>query len=565
MSCLDGLQCLFRQEQDGRGGGSEQRQEVLRAATGASVYEPSLSDLPDSEASGVKEGAAVDNVCVEDYEIMVGLPVEDVALDGVACMICGLNIYGVVCCGPLTAQVHYACAVSQQQELADSRIKRYLKRCRRASHLERWENQRAKKLKRAREPRSGVYLTPEITPECKATVDTPGCLHAAWQSMATLVNAVSFRTLREAGVAGLAYVQDAANAWLHNDAEVLAANAAESLLDPGLHRRGHGSSGSKLEGLWQTCIGMLQNCFRSVLTLVARPAHTTFLVRRRRKLLQQGSRGAHLARMAAVRRGVSLSNWSKVRCHRVAHHWANSSFINRSLANICQSMLSVVAHMASAWCHLWRPALSGARSDTANANIPLQLQSRTLARAYSKELCSQRFRKRLLHTGLFMLLVQIFHCALPMWISMTIAYALVKIIAIRSRIAHGAGCRTATSTAIAVGVFSMGHVAVLGGILFALLLPRCLLWWPAPKRPAAVDELGASQSQSRHNKARQNMQEVINFLRGSGGRAPSKHNSDNYERNLYHKLQRLKKSDDWPVLEVEYNRACAAQIKPAQR
>ena len=61
MSCLDGLQCLFRQEQDGREGG------------------PGLSDLRDSEPSGVKEGAAVDNVCAEDSENMEGFLDEDVS------------------------------------------------------------------------------------------------------------------------------------------------------------------------------------------------------------------------------------------------------------------------------------------------------------------------------------------------------------------------------------------------------------------------------------------------------------------------------------------------------
>ncbi len=61
MSCLDGLQCLFRQEQDGQEGG------------------PGLSDLRDSEPSGVKEGAAVDNVCAEDSEKMEGFLDEDVS------------------------------------------------------------------------------------------------------------------------------------------------------------------------------------------------------------------------------------------------------------------------------------------------------------------------------------------------------------------------------------------------------------------------------------------------------------------------------------------------------
>ena len=97
MSCLDGVQCFFRQERDGRGGGSEQRQEVLRAATCASVYEPSLSDLPDSEASGVKEGADVDNVCVQESEITEGLLDEDVALDGVVSTLSEVTVWSPPC------------------------------------------------------------------------------------------------------------------------------------------------------------------------------------------------------------------------------------------------------------------------------------------------------------------------------------------------------------------------------------------------------------------------------------------------------------------------------------
>ena len=54
------------------------------------------------------------------------------------------------------------------------------------------------------------------------------------------------------------------------------------------------------------------------------------------------------------------------------------------------------------------------------------------------------------------------------------------------------------------------------------------------------------------------MQEVLDFLKVSGGRAPSKHSSDKQETNLFYKLSRLKKSDAWPAFEVEYNRECAA-------
>ena len=107
MSCFDGLLCLFRQSsvlQDGRGGGSEQSQEVLCAATCAFVDEPGLSDLLDSEASGVKEGAAVDNGCVEDYEIMEGLLVEDVALDGVASTLSEVTVISPPCSAPAIMQ-----------------------------------------------------------------------------------------------------------------------------------------------------------------------------------------------------------------------------------------------------------------------------------------------------------------------------------------------------------------------------------------------------------------------------------------------------------------------------
>ncbi len=88
MSFLDCLHCFFRQEeQDGREG------------------EPGLSDSRDSEPSGVKEGAAVDNVYVEDYEIMEGLLVEDVALDGVASTLSEVTVFFPPCSAPAILQV----------------------------------------------------------------------------------------------------------------------------------------------------------------------------------------------------------------------------------------------------------------------------------------------------------------------------------------------------------------------------------------------------------------------------------------------------------------------------
>jgi hypothetical protein len=77
--------------------------------------------------------------------------------------------------------------------------------------------------------------------------------------------------------------------------------------------------------------------------------------------------------------------------------------------------------------------------------------------------------------------------------------------------------------------------------------------WHTLKRPAAVKQTIVRQS--RHAQRRQNLQEVLDFLKVSQGREPSKHSADEQERSVFYKLRQLKKCPD---LAVEYERTRAA-------
>ena len=83
--------------------------------------------------------------------------------------------------------------------------------------------------------------------------------------------------------------------------------------------------------------------------------------RREKRLVQQGSRGAHLARMTAARRGVRLCKWSHVRRHRAAHRWAHGSTLGSSLiyvfslvATVYKGTCSMMRGLARFACGLWQ-------------------------------------------------------------------------------------------------------------------------------------------------------------------------------------------------------------------
>ena len=105
---------------------------------------------------------------------------------------------------------------------------------------------------------------------------------------------------------------------------------------------------------------------------------------RRRPLVQQGSRGAHLARLNAARRGARLSKWSHVRRQRAAHSWANDSTLGFGLSfafSLAASVYNSIGRMVRALGDLCCAATQGvSRSKVRSTDSPAVPEAANRAR-----------------------------------------------------------------------------------------------------------------------------------------------------------------------------------------
>ena len=103
----------------------------------------------------------------------------------------------------------------------------------------------------------------------------------------------------------------------------------------------------KLNACWSTAVVSTSACkYWNLLWSLLEPPGDDTHDRRRKRLVQQGSRGAGLARIAAARRGVKLTRWTRVRRNRAVHAWASSSCL-RSACSTAVSLAMAAAEGAS--------------------------------------------------------------------------------------------------------------------------------------------------------------------------------------------------------------------------
>jgi len=208
-----------------------------------------------------------------------------------------------------------------------------------------------------------------------------------------------------------------------------------------------------------------------------------------RRTIQKGSRGAHLARMAAVKRGVTLATWRSVREARKAHTWESSSRFKRALVTV----VAVGQHIGQAARKLAN-CITAVCSNHGGGGCMQQDTPCQHARALAYKLarkvsiiCSKRRQKRALHAAMFGATLAATHTLVPAGVALAAAYLLVKIAAGSGADSHGTDCRGATAATVTLGAGVGVGVGwgLLGGLLVALC-PRSCLWWPAMKRPAAT-------------------------------------------------------------------------------
>ena len=255
-------------------------------------------------------------------------PAEESDKQPCACSNCGEVVLGVACRVPMSGLLHFGCAVAERKRMLLAREAKYLKQRRRELHQERWEAIRPRK-KPKRRPRSSMA--------CSAAVN--------------LVETSTGRKMEEESCQGLLYkLIGAASSWAahfrldafmsyhqmlkswagrvqREEAEETSTEAAKELLGCGEAETVFYDNGV-LGCVAKTC----RRLFASLVAAATAEAVEITKTRRRKRQVQRGSRGAHLARMAAAQRGVRLCRWSLVRQRRAVHKWAHASTFGSSLS-----------------------------------------------------------------------------------------------------------------------------------------------------------------------------------------------------------------------------------------
>ena len=454
----------------------------------ASPADAVAAEPPNTQAIEVQTPlgkACAQELCSEAVVTIVEVPEQVREAAGVVlCQLCAESIEGVVCCGPLTGQVHYGCALNEQDVLDSGWQKRHERRRAQKVHHETWDHIRAKSPRHVKR-RPDAVSRPEPRPE-SATVNVQA---ASQQGRRHAPGRTSEQRPRssEASCWGWFSTTLAGLPWnLHaaapqdDAAEETAALAEKELL--------HGGAGCT-EGVHaQTCQAWLDSWPQWWHEDTTTKCH-------HRKLKQQGSRGAHLARMAAGRRGVRLAKWSRVRQHRAAHSLVHTSAIAKAFCSLGAKASCLVEGACQAAASIWERMCFWRRAAPTGNNI-------TTARPASEQRAfrqwSLRVRhawptmartgQRLLHFSVFTSLLWASYGCLGSCLAVSMAYGVVQATSARQPRCHSGNCRVTTAVAVALGTgASLGCIWALGLATLLLVCPRRFLWWPpgVRKRPAA--------------------------------------------------------------------------------
>jgi len=221
----------------------------------------------------------------------------------------------------------------------------YSKRCRRKLHEERWEIVRTKRKPKQRAS-ADTSSTPEPTQkktpfyaECAPPLGESSCLRGLCRHISLLGNfAVDFqrdlstswrRLWTSSSWEKCCSFCEVPKSWAggvqRDTAEEASAEAAKELL-------GYGASAFYDDGFLGCVAKKCRILLASVVAAGFTEAADVTQAQRRKRLVQQGSRGAHLARITAARRGVRICKWSFVRQLRAAHRWAHVSTLGSNVS-----------------------------------------------------------------------------------------------------------------------------------------------------------------------------------------------------------------------------------------
>ena len=173
-------------------------------------------------------------------------------LSNSVCQICSDVIYGCVCDGPVSHQVHYGCALLEMESITNAQQRQFEQRAKRLQHAQRWHEMRNK---------NASYSTVQARIQEQNTDVQGRPSDPAYKILPSIVSAAqAFRRP------------------VHGPRDGTPLRQSSSSARP-----------------WR--------CSRD----------TVQTKRQGKKIIQQGSRGAHLARMAAAKRGVKLAEWHRVK------------------------------------------------------------------------------------------------------------------------------------------------------------------------------------------------------------------------------------------------------------
>ena len=320
---------------------------------------PNASAAPQGENEPMRlqqlPHALRDEACEWACEHVLQAPfTEDPGQPLLQCGLCGVDISGVVCHTPSWGVLHFGCAVAERESMLRARDARYMKRCRRERHNEFWQAARARKRPQQRpcQPTASRVESDAVHAPPRAMARGSSCWGGLCMQIVSL-SSLAARSCLDRFASWRRMLASGGAARRREAAEKAAAQAERELLGWDACNAAHGSAGF-LSTVANKCLSFFQGCMAP--TRHEEPVVT--MPRCGKRLLQQGSRGAHLARMSAAKRGVRLQRWSRVRRHRAAHQWAHTGAFASGLSFAC----TVAARACESVCSGWRFLCNSVRS-----------------------------------------------------------------------------------------------------------------------------------------------------------------------------------------------------------
>ncbi len=458
-----------------------------------------------------------------------------------ACEICGKGILGVAYASPCSDIAHHGCALTQQEGLLQIRERRHRTRCRQQQHKERWAAVRQRRRQKQGPDKSQVQ--PQNAKDTLLEIPVHGVVveqGSCWGGFSKWLLALG----RSAGKfirqhrwkSSWEVLGQAAASRELASAEKAASEAERELLGIGASSRLAADACPWVAVCWDALLKAVAGLCQKIQSFwrEAWPWRCAAGVpkRRCRKLVQQGSRGAHLARMAAARRGVQLARWPRVRRDRAAHQWAQSSAPRSGLTYAFSIALCAARQVCNVmqWLADARDWLLRREPPKARGADPLaqQRRGRLLAYDFARQVAPTRLLHRGCHACAFAGVLAVLKFCTPRCVAALCAYVVVKGIAARSPASHSANCRPATALGVAVGSgVSLGWRWMLLGTVVVLLLPRSCLWWPPRplKRPSSFGMPGESRDFER-------CPDLWQWRLRHRGQLPSQRSDIEYERGL---------------------------------